>query len=86
MLGRPDNHPLVQEVVKKQYFPHEIYTNETSGLVCLKQEKTFYTPEEIMAMLMQHAKDITTNFGGKQIKDCVVTVPSYFTEHERKAL
>ena len=29
---------------------------------------------------------MTTNFGGKVIKDCVITVPSFFTQHERKAL
>jgi molecular chaperone DnaK (HSP70) len=37
-------------------------------------------------MLMQHAKDMALSQGGKVIKDCVVTVPSSFTQHERKAL
>ena len=39
-----------------------------------------------MAMMMQHAKDMTANYGGKQIKDCVITVPAHFTQHERRAL
>ena len=46
------------------------------GATCLKQEETFYTPEELMAMMM--ARKDMTNYGGKQIKDCVITVPSYF--------
>lgn len=86
MLGKSAVHPLVEEITKKQYFPHDIYTNETNGHTSLKLEETYYTPEELIAMLMQYAKDITAGYGGKQIKDCVITVPSHFTEHERKAL
>jgi hypoxia up-regulated 1 len=37
-------------------------------------------------MLIQHAKDITSNYGGKIIKDCVITVPAHYTQHERQAL
>ena len=37
-------------------------------------------------MLFQHAKDMTTNYGGKVIKDCVITVPSSFTQRERSAV
>ena len=118
MLGRALGHPLVQEV-NKQYFPHELYTNETTGAATMKMEDTHYTPEELIAMLMQHAKDMTLNFGGKVvsnqpqsyhplypspdrtlftpglsntqlslqvIKDCVITVPASFTQHERRAL
>jgi hypoxia up-regulated 1 len=57
-LGRTSTHPLVKELTS-QYFPHEIYTNETTGFTCIKQEETYYTPEEIIAMMMQHAKDMT---------------------------
>ena len=86
LLGRSASHPIVEKM-KEDYFPYEVYGNETmGGTTCLKQEETFYTPEELMAMMMQHAKDMTANYGGKQIKDCVITVPSYFTQHERRAL
>merc|ERR1719502_723016 len=37
-------------------------------------------------MMMQYAKEITLNYGGKVIKDCVLTVPSSFTQHERAAM
>ena len=118
-----------------------------SGTTAIKQEETYYTPEELIAMLMQHAKDMTFAQGGKVrvcdhiweillksivissmpshdilnvsvllffpalsysrslsdslslsllpstpthflqvIKDCVITVPSSFTQHERRAL
>lgn len=49
-------------------------------------DETQYTPEELTAMLLQHVKDMTLAFGGKAIKDCVLTVPSFFTQHEKDAL
>ena len=53
LLGRSASHPAVEQM-KKDYFPYEIYGNETmGGTTCLKQEETFYTPEELMAMMMQ---------------------------------
>eukprot|EP01031_Cornospumella_fuschlensis_P034999 gene35000-42386_t len=86
MLGRTPDHPLVKEV-GSQYFPYKIYTNETSGHTNLLVENDeAYTVEELMAMLLQHLKDIVHNFGGKGIKDCVVTVPAGFTQHEKNAL
>ena len=39
-----------------------------------------------MAMILNHVKEMTLNFGGKKIKDCVITVPSSFTQHERAAV
>ena len=38
-------------------------------------------------MVLTHAKDITAAFGVKgDVKDCVLTVPSFYTQHERRAL
>ena len=37
-------------------------------------------------MVLTHAKDITAEFGAGNTRDCVLTVPSFFTQHERRAL
>lgn len=40
-------------------------------------------------MVLAHAKDITVAFGGPSVslvRDCVLTVPCYYTQHERQAL
>merc|ERR1719261_173015 len=38
-------------------------------------------------MVLTHAKDITNAFGVQgEVKDCVLTVPSFYTQHERRAL
>jgi hypoxia up-regulated 1 len=31
-------------------------------------------------------RDITKEFGGIAVRDCVITVPSFSTQHERRAL
>ena len=64
LLGRDVEHPMVKELTT-QYFPYEAYLNSTRGGLCLKQEETFYTPEELIAMFMQYAKEMTHHFGGK---------------------
>ncbi len=46
-----------------------------------------FTPEELVAMVLSHAKDITKAYGVEStISDCVLTVPSFYTQHERRAL
>ena len=86
LIGRNIDHPTVQELVNHFKLPYEVYSNETTKHTTLKQVDTYYTPEELLAMLMEYAKDMTKNYGGKAIKDCVITVPSTFTQHERLAL
>lgn len=49
-------------------------------------EVPYNSPEELMAMMMRHANDITLGHGGKKVKDVVITVPSYYTQHERIAI
>merc|ERR1711871_644258 len=85
ILGKSAEHPVVKQM-KDQFYPYEIYRNETTGRTVYKQEQTFYSPEELIAMMMQYAKEITANYGGKVIKDCVLTVPSSFSQHERAAM
>jgi hypoxia up-regulated 1 len=85
MIGKVPSHPLIENI-RKQYFPYEIYANETSGMTSLKLQDTYYHPEELLAMMMAQAKAMTKDYGGSNVKDCVLTVPSYFTQHERSAI
>ena len=46
-----------------------------------------FTPDELVAMVLSHAKDITAAYGvTTPLKDCVLTVPAFYTQHERRAL
>lgn len=85
MIGKTANHPLL-DAIRSQYFPYDMYTNETSGMTNIKHGETYYHPEELLAMMMAQAKAMTKDYGGQSVRDCVLTVPSYFTQHERSAL
>jgi len=86
MLGRSDDHPAVQALADKFYPIKPVY-NETRSGICLTVNGNSYTPEELVAMVLVHAKDMTAAYGATtQIKDCVLTVPSFYTQHERRAV
>lgn len=88
MIGKPHDHASIRVLNEKQYFPNKLMLNETTGQAALQlNEDTLFTPEELVGMMLQHAKDITKDYSnGQSIKDCVITVPSSFTQHERRAL
>jgi len=86
MLGRDHDHPSVQ-VLKERHYQFKPEYNETRSGVCLTVDNKEFTPEELVAMVLTHAKDITAAFGvTTPLKDCVLTVPSFYTQHERRAL
>lgn len=86
LLGRHVDHPIVQ-VLSERHYPISPVYNETRSGVCLHIDGRTFTPEELVAMVLTHAKDITNAFGVPgEVRDCVLTVPSFYTQHERRAL
>lgn len=86
LLGRAADHPSVQ-VLKERHYHFTPAYNETRSGVCLTIDNVDFTPEELVAMVLTHAKDITAAYGvTTPLKDCVLTVPSFYTQHERRAL
>ena len=61
---------------KDQYFPYEIYRNDTTGRTVYKQEQTYYSAEELMAMMLQYAKQITKNHGYSPVTHYVLACHS----------
>ncbi|KAG7176659.1 Hypoxia up-regulated protein 1-like [Homarus americanus] len=47
---------------------------------------TTYTVEELVAQLLEYARDIAVAHTDQRIKDCVITVPAFFNQAERRAL
>lgn len=62
----------------------QIEYNQTKGGVQVKHEDGHYSPEELVAMLLTHGKDITKTFGGSYVHDCVIVTPSFYTQHEKQ--
>merc|ERR1719506_3627220 len=91
LAGRTADHPVVGDLAK-QYYANEVFSNETSGRLGLvhhkgKEDEKVYKVEELLAMVLQHAKDITKAYGEvKVVRDCVIAVPAFFTETERASI
>jgi hypoxia up-regulated 1 len=60
------------EITKTVYFQHD--------------EQTRYTPEELLAMILENARELAADFGEQKIDSAVISVPPYFNQAERKAV
>ncbi|UYV71496.1 HYOU1, partial [Cordylochernes scorpioides] len=88
LLGKSLDHPLVADyLVKYPYYKLEAVQGPNGSFVFVHPEgKLKLTPEEIMAMMLRHARNIATNAAGQPVKEAVITVPPYFGQAERQAL
>lgn len=87
LLGRKYNDPHVQNELRK--IPYKVEPRPDGGIgirVNYQDEEVVFSPEQITAMLFTKLKDDTFKELKAQINDCVITVPSYFTNAERQAL
>lgn len=67
------------QFISKKYFKQLLQVNY------LNEEHKF-SPEQCLAMLLTKLKDVAMTALQTPINDCVISVPSYFTNNERKAL
>ncbi|KRT86621.1 hypothetical protein AMK59_636 [Oryctes borbonicus] len=86
LLGKGINHPVVK--LFQQRFPYyELVEDNERGTILFKyDDETFYSPEELMAQLLVKAKEFAEQSAHQKIKECVITVPGYFNQVERKAM
>ncbi|KAJ1530561.1 hypothetical protein ONE63_005447 [Megalurothrips usitatus] len=87
LLGRKFKDPFVQKELKTLPFKAVETTNGNIGIVVnyLDEDHTF-SPEQITAMLFTKLKEISESALKTKVNDCVISVPSFFTNAERKAL
>lgn len=48
--------------------------------------ETFFSPEELVAMILSKAQEFAIESARQPVNDAVLTVPGYFNQAERKAL
>ncbi|KAG5120670.1 hypothetical protein JHK84_039010 [Glycine max] len=86
LIGRRFTDPDVQNDLK--LLPVETSEGPDGGiLIRLKYLKEIhaFTPVQIVAMLFAHLKTIAEKDFGTAVSDCVIGVPSYFTNLQRQA-
>uniref|UniRef100_A0A7S2UZJ9 Uncharacterized protein n=1 Tax=Fibrocapsa japonica TaxID=94617 RepID=A0A7S2UZJ9_9STRA len=94
LLGRDEDHPLSAQRLEGFRAGVSPRFNETRGGLVFDApaaaaavgEGGVFTPEELVGMLLSYARAMTKNFGGSTVQDCVLTVPSFATHLERRAL
>lgn len=87
LLGRTYEDPFVQEELKTVPFQTLKQSDGSIGIkVSYLNKEHVFTPEQITAMLFSKLKDISETEIQNKVHDCVLAVPSYFTNNERKAL
>ena len=85
LIGRQYNEPSVQEELKLLTFvtsegPHGGIMIELEYL----KEKLTFTPVEILGMLFNHLKQVAVKNLESDVVDCVIGIPSYFTDLQRR--
>ncbi|XP_039293804.1 hypoxia up-regulated protein 1 isoform X4 [Nilaparvata lugens] len=86
LLGKKIDHPLVQ-VFKKRFPYYDIVASPDRGTVVFQHDsETQFTPEELLAMLLQKAREFAQNSAIEKINDAVIIVPGYFNQAERRAV
>lgn len=87
LLGKKYDDPYVQTDIAKM--PFKITKADDGGLlvhVMYCNEQQAFTPEQLMAMVLVDQKKIAESEQGTIVTDCVVSVPTYYTEAERYAM
>lgn len=86
IIGKRFEDPQV-ELYRKRFPYYDIIKDEERGTPIFKvDDETTYSPEELLAMVLEKAKSSAEAFADTPISDAVITVPSYFTQSERRAV
>ncbi|GLT83260.1 hypothetical protein SLE2022_015590 [Rubroshorea leprosula] len=86
LIGRKFMEPDVQNDLK--LFPFETFESPDGGILIRLQfmgEAHTFTPVQILGMLLSHLKQITEKNLNMPVTDCVIGIPSYFTDLQRRA-
>lgn len=86
IIGKRFEDPQV-DLYRKRFPYYNIIKDEERGTPLFKvDDETTYSPEELLAMVLEKAKSSAEAFADTPISDAVITVPSYFTQSERRAV
>jgi len=86
LLGKKLEHPLV-EAFQKRFPEHKLEADAERGTVLFRTpDDIVYSVEELIGMMLAHAKNQAEVYTEQSIKDVVITVPVYFNQAERLAM
>eukprot|EP01018_Ginkgo_biloba_P010427 Gb_20168 [translate_table: standard] len=86
LIGRKFRDPEVQHDL--QLFPFEALEAPDGGILIQVRymgENRRFTPTQILGMILSHLRLIATKSLEAAVSDCVIGIPAYFTEVQRRA-
>ncbi|CAB4475080.1 unnamed protein product [Rhizophagus irregularis] len=86
LIGRNFNDQDVQSDMK--YWPFKVLNKNGKPVINVeyKGKRKYFTPEEILSMILIKMKEIAEAFLGTQVKNAVITVPACFNDSQRQAV
>ncbi|XP_026875417.2 heat shock 70 kDa protein 4L [Electrophorus electricus] len=85
--GRAFDDPFIQgEKAKLPYNLHKFTNGNTGVKVRYLDEDKVFTIEQVTAMLLTKLKETSESALKKPVVDCVISVPSFFTDAQRRSL
>ncbi|CAB4392210.1 unnamed protein product [Rhizophagus irregularis] len=86
LIGRNFNDQEVQSDMK--YWPFKVLNKNGKPVINVeyKGKRKYFTPEEILSMILIKIKGIAEAFLGTQVKNAVITVPACFNDSQRQAV
>jgi len=89
-LTQTINNPRFKEFLSTFFVSNEILEDNERGSIQLKLRylnKEFrFIPEEVVGMMLRYVKYLSDKFSQADIKDCVITVPNFYSYKERQAI
>ncbi|XP_066872897.1 heat shock protein 105 kDa isoform X2 [Kogia breviceps] len=85
--GRAFNDPFIQK--EKENLSYDLVPMKNGGVgikVMYLDEEHLFSVEQITAMLLTKLKETAENNLKKPVTDCVISVPSFFTDAERRSV
>uniref|UniRef100_A0A5K3FSG9 Hypoxia up-regulated protein 1 n=2 Tax=Mesocestoides corti TaxID=53468 RepID=A0A5K3FSG9_MESCO len=85
IIGKTLEHPAVLSY-RKRYPYHKLVFSSEFGQLAFVTNGREITVETLLAMFLKYVKKTAETFADSELKTAVITVPSYFTQAERRAL
>ncbi|MBM3312077.1 MAG: molecular chaperone DnaK [Candidatus Aminicenantes bacterium] len=82
LIGRKFNSPEVAEAQRRMSFK---LSEAPNGDVLIQAGTQAITPQEASSYVLKYIKKCAESFFGDSVKECVITVPAHFDDHQRQA-
>ncbi|DBA73173.1 hypothetical protein WJX79_004877 [Trebouxia sp. C0005] len=88
LLGKSPADSSIEDLQQSHLLPYSIEADSQRGTIAVSADDgSVLSSEQLVGSILHYAKGITEAFAGAgEIRDCVITVPSFFGQSQRQAI